>query len=478
MIRGGLIFGPQDFAMIAGEVFAIVGNHVPVVLQGRRQQFRKPPRPSGQEVGGSRALGHVCHVRLAVGTVAQGHKVAMQRNAFDAQTVGTLQYRRIDGVEVCLGNRLIRLTMFTAVRRPGGNAHAFAESVRRLMATHVNDVDFEIRIGGVVIDHGEWHIRTVLPRAFKTGKAHIIFNIVLTRNESLEFAFRRGHRQHQHFGGGFGTGADHDIALIKTDANAHPEPFIGFSVHAHIRFDRRANTMPPHSERPPGIVQFHPEHPLAVRREACAANAGELFGQFADRLPGLQPGKVANAEIISLVSRNIHAVQHPTAVLAQIQAAEPEEVMSLGFLVRIKNDLFTGHGAGRALRIHDRRVPVIGIAHGDAALHAILFALLRAGEVPVIIDARGNRHISLFHMRFQLFKQRMPEIRQMRHATLAVLVFGSYVAAHIIGVFVSHPLVIVFENVTVEFAALRLALGVRRHRGRGVCALVSHTTRL
>ena len=91
MIRGGLIFGPQDFAMIAGEVFAIVGNHVPVVLQGRRQQFRKPPRPSGQEVGGSRALGHVCHVRLAVGTVAQGHKVAMQRNAFDAQTVGTLQ---------------------------------------------------------------------------------------------------------------------------------------------------------------------------------------------------------------------------------------------------------------------------------------------------------------------------------------------------------------------------------------------------
>ena len=69
-----------------------------------------------------------------------------------------------------LGNRLIRLTMFTAVRRPGGNAHAFAESVRRLMATHVNDVDFEIRIGGVVIDHGEWHIRTVLPAPSKQAK--------------------------------------------------------------------------------------------------------------------------------------------------------------------------------------------------------------------------------------------------------------------------------------------------------------------
>ena len=138
MIRGGLIFGPQDFAMIAGEVFAIVGNHVPVVLQGRRQQFRKPPRPSGQEVGGSRALGHVCHVRLAVGTVAQGHKVAMQRNAFDAQTVGTLQYRRIDGVEVCLGNRLIRLTMFTAVRRPGGNAHAFGGSWPRMSMTSIS----------------------------------------------------------------------------------------------------------------------------------------------------------------------------------------------------------------------------------------------------------------------------------------------------------------------------------------------------
>ena len=39
------------------------------------------------------------------------------------------------------------------------------------MATHVNDVDFEIRIGSVVIDHGEWHIRTVLPRAFQNRQS-------------------------------------------------------------------------------------------------------------------------------------------------------------------------------------------------------------------------------------------------------------------------------------------------------------------
>ena len=118
------------------------------------------------------------------------------------------------------------------------------------------------------------------------------------------------------------------------------------------------------------IVQFHPEHPLAVRREACAANAGELFGQFADRLPGLparQGRECGNHIARSPATSTPYSIQR--SVLAQIQAAEPEEVMPLGFLVRIKNDLFTGHGAGRALRIarpagpsHRHRARGCGIA--------------------------------------------------------------------------------------------------------------------
>ena len=118
----------------------------------------------------------------------------------------------------------------------------------------------------------------MITRTFKAGKAHIVFHVGLARNERLKLAFGSDHRQHQHFGGGFGTGANYDVALIEADAHAHPETLVRFTIHAHVIVNGRTNLMPPYGKRTPGIIDFHPEHPFTVRGEACAADTIKVFG--------------------------------------------------------------------------------------------------------------------------------------------------------------------------------------------------------
>ena len=59
------------------------------------------------------------------------------------------------------------------------------------MRTHVDDVDFEIRIQRIVVHHGQRNILTMLAGAFEAREAHVIFHIGFARNERLELAFRR-----------------------------------------------------------------------------------------------------------------------------------------------------------------------------------------------------------------------------------------------------------------------------------------------
>ena len=152
--------------------------------------------------------------------------------------------------------------------------------------------------------------------------------------------------------------------------------------------------------------------------------------------------------------------------------------MPLGLAVHVEHNLLAGHGSGLALGVHHRRLPIVLAAHGYTALHAVLLALLCAGEVPVVVHARGHRHIGLFHVRFKLLEQRVAQTGQMRHAMLAVPVFRGHIVAYLGGFLIAHPLVIVLKYITVEFTALRFALGYRRHRHFGVRLLVGHTTRL
>ena len=88
------------------------------------------------------------------------------------------------------------------------------------MRTHVDHIDFEIRVQRIMVDYSEWDVLAVLAGTFKTAEAHIVFHIRLARNERTEFTFRIVGGKQQHFGGGFRTGADHQIAFVERQTDA------------------------------------------------------------------------------------------------------------------------------------------------------------------------------------------------------------------------------------------------------------------
>ena len=105
--------------MVSGHVLPIRRDHVPIALKRRRQQLHETPRTTSQKISGCSVFGHICHMRLPVGTVAQRYKMAVQGDALNAQTMRTLQNRRIGGIEVGFSDRLIRFAMLTAIGRAG-----------------------------------------------------------------------------------------------------------------------------------------------------------------------------------------------------------------------------------------------------------------------------------------------------------------------------------------------------------------------
>ena len=335
--------------------------------------------------------------------------------------------------------------MLATVGRSDRHAHAFAQPVWRLVRPHIDHIDLEIRIQRVVVHHGERNILAMLPRAFEAGEAHIVFHVGFARNERPERALWGVHWQHQHLGGGFRPGANHDVPFVEGQSDAHPEAFIRLAVDLHVIRDGGADTVAHHRVRTPCAVEQHVEHPLRVRREAGAADALEPFLQL---VAGL---KIADAEIVAFVAARVGAVQHPAAVLGDVHAADTEEIMALRLGVGVEHHLFavewhTG--------LHRRRIPIVRAANRHPALHGILFALLGAGEVPVAIHARRHGHVGFLHMRFEFLEQRFAQRFERRHALFAVAVLRRHIVAHILRFLVAQPFVVIDERIAVEGALL------------------------
>ena len=88
------------------------------------------------------------------------------------------------------------------------------------MGAHVDHIDFEIRVQRIVVHHGERNVLAVLAGTFETAEAHVIFHIRLARNERTEFTFRIVSGKHQHLGGGFRPGANHDVPFVEGQSDA------------------------------------------------------------------------------------------------------------------------------------------------------------------------------------------------------------------------------------------------------------------
>ena len=376
--------------------------NIPITFQRVRNQLGEPPWATCKKILRGRILRHHRDMRQTFRTVLQRHVMPMNRNSLDAKTMRPLQNGGIARIRIRRADRHRRsarfdiITMLTSVRRANSHTHTLAQTVWRLMRTHVNHIDFEIRVQRIVVDHGKRNVLAALAGTFETAEAHVVLHIRLARNERTEFTFRIVGGKQQHFGGGFRSGADHQIAFVERQADAHPESFVLFAIHLHIVGDGGANAVTHHRIWTPCVVEQHIEHPLCVRCEAGAADAFEHFRQF---IAGFD---VANTEIVTFVAADISAVQHPTSVFGNIHAADAEEIVALCFGVCVEHHLFAVDGNAN---LNGRRIPIVCASDRHTALHRILLAFLGACEIPVAVHARRHGHVGFLHVRFEFVEQ-------------------------------------------------------------------------
>ena len=417
-VKCGPHFGPLLIDLIHGFVY------VPIVFERMRHELGETPRPACQKILGCGRLGHYGHVWQTFRTILQCHEMPVNRDTLDAEAVRALQNGGIAWIRVCSadrsgeGARFDGVAMLAAVWRSGSHAHSLTQAVRRLMRTHVDDVDFEIRIQRIVVHHGQRNILTMLAGAFEACEAHIIFHIGFARNERLELAFRRIGGQQQHLRGGLGTGTDHDVALVERQTDTHPETLIGFTEHFHIVGDRRSHMVAHNHIRTPRIVEQGVEDPLRIRRKTCPGDPLEHLRQF---FAGLE---IAYTEIVAFIATRIDAIEQPTAVLGDIHAADAEEIVSFRLGIGIEYDSFT---IDRHTGFDMRRIPIIIVANRQAALHSVLLALLGTGEIPVAVHARRYRHVGFLHMRLEFLEQRGAQRFQGFHTRRAIPVLRGHI---------------------------------------------------
>ena len=307
-----------------------------------------------------------------------------------------------------------------------------------------------------MVDDRDRDVLALLARMLEHAEAHVIFNALPPRDDRGELAFRIIHRQHQHLARGLRAGADHDVPVVERHADAGPEPLVALLVHIHVGFDRRADLVPADQVRPLRVVEHRVEHIPGVGREARGGDAVEALRQL---LAGVE---VADRKIIAFVAARVDAEEHPAAVLADIHAAEREELVPLRLHVRVEDDLLPRELARRLCGVDHRRVPVVRAADRQAALCTVLQPLLRAHVIPIAVHARWHRHVGLLHARLELVEQPLAQRFEMGHARVRVCVLLLHEPLQLRRFLVAHPLVRVDEHVVVECAGGGRAPGARR----------------
>ena len=401
-LRGGQLVerAPHFGTFLVDLVHRLVD--IPIVFQRVGNQLGELPWTPRKKILRSGILRHHRNMRQAFRPVLQRHIMPVNRDPLNAKTMRALQNGWIAGIGIRCADRHLRSARFdlvavlASVRRTDGHTHALTQTVRGLMGAHVDHIDFEIRVQRIVIDHGERNILTAFAGTFETAETHVVFHVLLARNERAEFTFRIVGGKQQYLGGSLRPGADHQIAFVERQADANPESFVSFAVHLHIVDDGSADAVPHHRVWTPRVVELHIEHPLRVRCEAGATDALEHFRQF---LAGFQ---AADAEIVTFVAAGVGAVQHPTSVFGNIHAADTEEIMALRFGIGVEHHLFAVDGHAD---FNGWRIPIVCASNRHTALHRILLALLGAYEIPVAIHACRHGHVVFLNVRLELVEQ-------------------------------------------------------------------------
>ncbi len=318
-----------------------------------------------------------------------------------------------------------------------------------------------VRRGGVDRCHGERVVLGVVVVQHEQAVLaldHRVLDRVLdpltTRGDHPELAGGVGGVEDRVLAGGLGArGADQEpVAAGAPDPG--PEPLVGLVVHHHVLGDRGPQHVPPHLVRTPGLVDGGVEERRALQVPGRAAQGvRHLVGQ---QLAGPE---VLDPQQEALVADRVGAEGQQVPVRADRDPSEREEVVPLGELVGVDEDLLAGD---LDVGGEPRRGPVVGPVDGAAAARAVLLVLVGAAVVPPVAHPVGHRQVRLLGAGPDLLEDRLAQAGEVGGAGLGPGVLGLQVGHRLRGVLVAQPLVVVDERVAVVGALGRDAPCGRR----------------
>ncbi len=284
----------------------------------------------------------------------------------------------------------------------------------RLGRLHGRDADLEVG-ARVVVEHEEH----VLARDH--GVLEAVLQAVAARGEHPEALLGPVGVEEAVLGGGLGARGDDQEPVGAAAADADPEPPVLLVVDQLVVGLGGAEPVPPDLVGAPALVDGRVVEVLAVAGPRDAAeDAGD---HVVEQLAGAQ---VLDPDGVALVAGGVGRVGQQVGVGADRRAAEREEVVALGELVEVEQELLAGQRrlVGADLLGGLRGIPVVLRADRHPAAGAVLAALEGAAVVPVAAVAGRHRQVGLEGAGLDLVEDRLAQVLQVRGALAGVGVLG------------------------------------------------------
>ena len=234
---------------------------------------------------------------------------------------------------------------------------------------------------------------------------------------------------------------DHEVSLAAREAGTDPVPLVGLMEQLRIACGIRADLVQPYGVGAPCVVHRRIDDEASVRRETGPRRGvGDDVGEVFARL------EVADAQRVALVALVVDAVEEPRSVGRNVESAEREELVTVGFDVAVEqHDLSRHIDAGS----EGRRRPVVIGGKRCTAVDAVLLALDRPAVIPPRTLPRRHRQIGFERAPLDLLEDPLAQRCEMRRPLVGVRVLGLEVGDDVRIVLRAQPFVVVDDVVAV-----------------------------
>ena len=281
----------------------------------------------------------------------------------------------------------------------------------------------------------------------------VVFHPLPPRRHDRELALGlRGVEQPRLAGHRARHGQDQE-ALAAGQADTDPELLVALLIDEDVVGRGGADYVPPHPERPPGVVDRGVEQRRAVQRPGRAVERVRyLVG------PGLAGHQVLDPQREALPAGEVGGVSQQPAVGAHAVGTDREELPVARQLVAVQQHLLAVQR--RAVLAYRR--PGVVRADGPAAEHRVLLALDRPHVVPPAALAARHGQVGFLGPRLDLAEDGLAKALLARRQRLGVGILRLEEGDRLRAFLVGQPRVLVDERVAMEGALLADPPGGRR----------------